>query len=150
MGSGGIVPRILDLGSRRRRVVSFTLRPLWPEERAPGTHYTGDWVGPRADWTRWRKKFPASAGNWVPDHPARSPALNHCILHLTTLDEAYRLWSSSLCHFLQDPPSSLLGPNILNTLYSKTLSLCSSVGCEIKFCTHTYNWQNYISVYFNL
>jgi hypothetical protein len=34
---------------------------------------------------------------------------------------------SSLCSFLHDPSSSLLGPNIfLNTLFSKTLSLCSS------------------------
>jgi hypothetical protein len=35
------------------------------------------------------------------------------------------LWSSSLCTFLHDTSSSLLGPNILfNTLFSKTLSLC--------------------------
>jgi hypothetical protein len=33
--SGGIVPRILDLGTRRRRVVSFTLRPLYPRENSP-------------------------------------------------------------------------------------------------------------------
>jgi hypothetical protein len=38
------------------------------------------------------------------------------------------LWSSSLCNFLHDPSSSLLGPNILlNTLFSQTLSLCSSL-----------------------
>jgi hypothetical protein len=42
------------------------------------------------------------------------------------LGEEYRLWSSSLCNFLHDPSSSLLGPNILlNTLFPKTLSLCS-------------------------
>jgi hypothetical protein len=36
------------------------------------------------------------------------------------LVEEYRLWNSSLCNFLQDPSSSLLGPNIiLNTLFSK-------------------------------
>jgi hypothetical protein len=28
--SGGIVPRILNLGTRWREVVSFTLRPLYP------------------------------------------------------------------------------------------------------------------------
>jgi hypothetical protein len=38
------------------------------------------------------------------------------------------LWSSSLCNFLHDPSSSRLGPNILlNTLFSQTLSLCSSL-----------------------
>jgi hypothetical protein len=29
-------------------VVSFTLRPLYPWELAPGTHWIGRWVGPRA------------------------------------------------------------------------------------------------------
>jgi hypothetical protein len=31
-GSGGIAPRILDLGTRWRWVVSFTPRPLYPQE----------------------------------------------------------------------------------------------------------------------
>jgi hypothetical protein len=44
-GSGGIAPRILDFGTR---VVSFTPRPLYPKENAPGTHWIGGWVGPRA------------------------------------------------------------------------------------------------------
>jgi hypothetical protein len=29
-------------------VVSFTLRSLYPRERAPGTHCIGGWVDPRA------------------------------------------------------------------------------------------------------
>jgi hypothetical protein len=29
-------------------VVSFTPRPLYPRERAPGTHSIGGWVDPRA------------------------------------------------------------------------------------------------------
>jgi len=32
-GSGGIVPRILNLGARWRRVVSFAPRPLYPRGR---------------------------------------------------------------------------------------------------------------------
>jgi hypothetical protein len=40
----------LNLGSRRVWVVSFTPRPRFtPGERAPGTHCTGGWVGPRAE-----------------------------------------------------------------------------------------------------
>jgi hypothetical protein len=40
----------------------------------------------------------------------------------------YRLWSSSLWKFPHDPSSSLLGPNNpLDTLFLKTLSLCSSL-----------------------
>jgi hypothetical protein len=43
--------------------------------------------------------------------------------------DEYKLWSSSLCNFLHSPvTSSLLGPNILlRTLFSNTLSLCSSL-----------------------
>jgi len=42
-GSGVIVPRILDLGTKCRWVVSFM-----PRERTRGTHWIGGWVGPRA------------------------------------------------------------------------------------------------------
>jgi hypothetical protein len=34
-GSGGIAPRILNLGTRRRWVVSFTPRPLYPQGMSP-------------------------------------------------------------------------------------------------------------------
>jgi hypothetical protein len=34
-GSGGIVPRILELGTRWRWVVSFTPRPLYPQVKSP-------------------------------------------------------------------------------------------------------------------
>jgi hypothetical protein len=56
-----------------------------------------------------------------PSHP---PWVNHP----NNIRWEYRLLSSSLCSFFQDPSSSLLGPNIfLNTLFSKNLSLCSSL-----------------------
>jgi hypothetical protein len=34
-GIRGIAPRILDLGTRWRSVVSFTPRPLYPQEKSP-------------------------------------------------------------------------------------------------------------------
>jgi hypothetical protein len=43
-----MAPRIHDLGTRWRWVVSFTPRPLYLRERGPGTHWIGGWVGPRA------------------------------------------------------------------------------------------------------
>src|SRR5215475_10019759 len=54
------------------------------------------------------------------------------LLDLTTctiLGEEHRSFSSSLCNFLHSPvTSSLFGPNtLLNTLFSNTLSLCSSL-----------------------
>jgi hypothetical protein len=52
------------------------------------------------------------------------------LIILILLGEQYKLWSFSLCIFFFQPPvtSSLFGPNILfSTLFSNTLSLCSSV-----------------------
>ena len=63
-----------------------------------------------------------------------SPIRATCPAHLILLDfftrtvlgEEYRSLSSSLCSFLHSPvTSSLLGPNILNILFSNTLSLPS-------------------------
>jgi hypothetical protein len=48
IGSGGIAPRILYLGTRRRWVVSFMPRAPYPPGRVPGIHWIGGWVGPRA------------------------------------------------------------------------------------------------------
>jgi hypothetical protein len=71
-GSRGIALPILDLGARRGRVVSITLRSLYPRER-PGTHCTGGWVGPRAGLDVCEKSHPT--GIRSPDRPARSHSL---------------------------------------------------------------------------
>jgi hypothetical protein len=39
---------LLDLLTRRRWVISSTPRPLYPAEKAPNTHWVGNWVGPGA------------------------------------------------------------------------------------------------------
>jgi hypothetical protein len=80
-----------------------------------------------------------------------APLLSHiratCPAHLILLDlitrimtgEEHRSQSSSLCSLLRSPvTSSHLGPNIpLSTLFSNTLSLCSSLSVRDKFHTHT-------------
>jgi hypothetical protein len=58
---------ILDLGTRRRWVVSFTLRPFYIRGNGPGTRWIRDWVDHRAVWTLWnRNKSFSLAGNQTP------------------------------------------------------------------------------------
>ena len=61
---------------------------------------------------------------------------------LTILGKEYRSFSSLLCSFLHSPvTSSLLGPNILlNTLFSNTLSLRSSLNVSDQV-SHPYKYH---------
>jgi hypothetical protein len=62
--------------------------------------------------------------------PLRSSCPSHpWLIILIMLGEEYKLWRSSLCSFPQPPvTSSFVSPNIhLSTLFSNTLSLCSSL-----------------------
>jgi hypothetical protein len=77
-GSGCIDPRFLDLGTSWRWVVSFTPRPLYPRERAPGTHWIRGWVNPRAGLDHMEKcKFFTPPGFELQPlgRPARSQSL---------------------------------------------------------------------------
>jgi hypothetical protein len=58
------------------------------------------------------------------------PLPSHCSRFITRIifGKEHRPLSSSLCNFLHCPvTSSLLGPNILNTLFSNPLSVRSSL-----------------------
>jgi hypothetical protein len=50
--SGGISPRIFNLGAIWSWVVSFTPPPLYPGVKPSGTHWIGGWVGSRAGHCR--------------------------------------------------------------------------------------------------
>ena len=72
-------------------------------------------------------------------------------INRTILGEQYRSLSSSLCNFLHSPVTpSLLGPNILlNTLFSNTLSLCSSLNVRDEV-SHPYKTTGKIIVLYIL
>jgi hypothetical protein len=101
LGSGGIAPFILGLGTRWRWVVSFTPRkePLIPTGKESG------WA-PEPVWTRWwKEKFPAPAGTQIPDHPARSSELYQRAIRapkpfneIAKYNTDYFLWSNCITH----------------------------------------------------
>jgi len=64
LGSGGIAPCILDLGTRWGDWSSSRSGRFIPRERATGTHWIGGGWAPEPFWTRWwGEKFSAPAGN---------------------------------------------------------------------------------------
>jgi hypothetical protein len=80
------------------------LRPgrFTPRERAPGTHCTGGWVGPRAVLdTVVKRKIPTRIEPYNPDRPTRSPALYRLSYHGssdktgTDLKQGGRVWIDS-------------------------------------------------------
>src|SRR5215471_15480593 len=91
--------------------------------------------------------------------PLSSPIRATCPAHFilldlttrTTLGEEYSSFSSSLCNFLHFPvTSSLLGPNtLLNTLFSNTLSQCSSLNVSDQV-SHPYKTTGRIIVLYIL
>ena len=62
--SGSIVQLFLNLGTRRRCVVSITPRPSLPRER-PSSHCTGGWVGPEPVWIGAENLAPQGFDPWT-------------------------------------------------------------------------------------
>jgi hypothetical protein len=68
MGEWSYSSIALDLGIRRRWVVSFTPRPLYSRVNNPSIHWIGGWVTPETVLTLWSgEKSPSPAGTRTPD-----------------------------------------------------------------------------------
>jgi hypothetical protein len=76
----------------------------------------GKFSGPPPIWSQWNRIWGVSP---------------------VTSGEEYKLWSSSLCTFLQSPVTpSILGPHIpLSTLFSNTLTLNTYIFQSLRFST---------------
>jgi hypothetical protein len=76
---GGISTRILHLVTRKRWVVSFTPRPLYPQGKSPRYPLARRLGGPQSRSGRCDEEKnsqpPPGIEPWNPDRPARSPAL---------------------------------------------------------------------------
>src|SRR5215510_3098902 len=86
-----------------------------------------------------------------PPYAPHAPPISFFLTTRKILGEEYRSFSSSLCNFLHSPvTSSLLGPNsLVNTLFSNTLSLCSSLNVSDQV-SHPYKTTGRIIVLYIL
>jgi hypothetical protein len=83
--------------------------------------------------------------------PVRATCPVHLVVDiiLIILSEEYKLWSFSLWCFLLSTISSLFGPNILSTLFSDALSVCSFINFRGKV-SHPYKTTGKIIVLYIL
>jgi hypothetical protein len=132
MGEWRYSSSIVDLGTRWRWVVSFTLREI-----GPGTHWIGGWVGPRAglDAVEKRQIFPRRESN--PGRPAHSPSLYRLRLISGRFLQVFLpniLCIFLLCHARYMPHPSVA---VLLTQRRKTFT-------EVLYITHVCNYRKHV------
>jgi hypothetical protein len=135
------------------------LRQSNPIHTLPANHLKihSDPIPPTPWSSEWSLSFGLFHQNLVhftfPSHACHMPCLPHSpwLDLISGIWGEYKLWSSSLCNFLHSPVTSpLLGPNILlRTLFSNTLSLCSSLSVRDQV-SHLYKTTGRIMVLYIL
>jgi hypothetical protein len=87
---------------------------------------------------------------WSPPCMLHTPPISSSLIsQLIILAEKFKLWSSTLCSVLHSPvTTTLLGTNIvLSTLFSYTLSLCSSLSCYYNPLRYKYCPQHFVLIH---
>jgi hypothetical protein len=137
--SGCIDPCFLELGTSWRWVVSFTPQPLYPRERATGTHWIGGWVGPRTGLDDMEKrKFLILLGLelWPLGRPACNQSLYQLLYsgsfkginlnQLKLVDRSKMKWHFSRLHIMKSACTFLTQGNKRHMRWS----------CWVCVCTH--------------
>jgi hypothetical protein len=101
LGSGGMAPRILNLSTKWRWVVSFTPRPLYCRGKSPRHPLDRRLDGPQSLIWTWR---------WEENTPARSL--------VTTLTELQRFILSKHAYFTGFWCARLTGSSVQSCLYT--------------------------------
>jgi hypothetical protein len=94
-GSGAIVPRIVNFGTRWDSMVSFRPRLHYSREKSHGTHWIGGWMDPGADAdldavAKIKKFFLSPYRESNPCRPARSLSTILTELHRCPIKSLYR------------------------------------------------------------
>jgi hypothetical protein len=101
-GSGGVASRILDLGTDGSEWSASLPGRFTPRERAPGTHWLGDWVGCRAGLQSVvRRKILSLCRDWNPQ--LSNPLAQRCTTDLSQLRSSI-VFQYILCYMKLLPP----------------------------------------------
>jgi hypothetical protein len=116
-GERNIAPTHSQSRHKMEWVVSITPRPRFtPEERTPGTHCIGGWVGPRAGPdTEARGKILCPCRGSNPDRPVVLPVVRH-----------YTAWANPAPLFVGKMVKVLKAPSKSRFLLLQCAELCRS------------------------
>jgi hypothetical protein len=133
-GGGGIAPRV-DLGTRRRWVVSFRSDRFNPRERVHGTHWIWCWVGPRVSLDAVnRRKIPSPSRESNPGTPIVQPVASRYTDWATQGSE--NIWNIISFAFIFCVPykthSALLYP-----------LMSVALGCVLEFCQNPFRQERF-------
>jgi hypothetical protein len=126
--TGGTAPLILNPGNRKAWVVSVTLGHFTFGKRAPGTHWSWGWVGPRAGLGALEKKIKSCPGQDSNPGPPIIDILPGPI-YVTSLILIITIISCSGCFHLQ--PRCQQFWLLPATVQRSTFLTCSSYGTTV-------------------